>query len=105
MKKKTTGEKNIKPDLKHDSMEFSAATDGDDRLDTDDASYEEEGINADELDALEDDPAMEAALNEAEQDREADPDNLTDEDWTDDLPDNNEEEDDDDDDEYERNST
>ena len=49
MKKKTNGEEDIKPDLKHDTMEFSAATDGDDRLDTDDAYYEEEGIDADEL--------------------------------------------------------
>jgi hypothetical protein len=97
MKKKTNGEEeDIKPDLKHDTMEFSAATDGDDRLDIDDASYEEEGIDADELAALEDDPAsIAAALNEAELDREADPDNLTDEDWTDDLPDNNEEEEED----------
>lgn len=102
--KKKNGEEDIKPDLKHDTMEFSAATDGDDRLDTDDASYEEEGIDADELEALEDDPALEAAaLNEAEMDREVDPDKLTDEDWTDDLPDNKEE--DEEDDEYERNSS
>lgn len=88
MKKKTTDEKDIKPDLKHDTMEFSAATDGDDQLDTDDETYEEEGINADELDALEDDPAIEAiALNEVENDRQADPDNLPEEDWTDDLAD------------------
>lgn len=98
MKKKTNGEEDIKPDLKHDTMEFSAATDGDDRLDTDDAFYEEEGIDADELAALEDDPAsIAAALNEAERDREIDIDKLTDEDWTDDLPDNNEEEDEDED--------
>lgn len=103
MKKKTNEEEDVKPDLKHDTMEFSAATDGDDRLDTDDASYEEEGINADELEAIEADPALEAAaLNEAEQDREVDPDKLTDEDWTDDLPDINVEEENDD---YERNSS
>jgi hypothetical protein len=94
MKKKPNGEEeDIKPDLKHDTMEFSAATDGDDRLDTDDIFYEEDGIDADELAALEDDPAsITAALNEAERDREIDIDKLTDEDWTDDLPDNNEEE-------------
>jgi hypothetical protein len=104
MKKKTNDKEDIKPDLKHDTMEFSAATDGDDRLDIDDASYEEEGIDADELDALEDDPAsIAAALNVAELDRQADPDNLTDEDWTDDLPDNNEEEEEGED-EDERNS-
>ncbi|MEO7306987.1 MAG: hypothetical protein ABIR78_09165 [Ferruginibacter sp.] len=87
MKKKTT-EEDIKPDLKHDTMEFSAATDGDDILDTDDESYEEEGINAEELDAIEDDPDAEAAaLNATETDFAADPDNLPDENWTDDLPD------------------
>lgn len=93
MKKKTIDEEDIKPDLKHDTMEFSAATDGDDQLDTDDAAYEEEGINADELYALEDDPAIEAvALNEVENDRQADPDNLPEEDWTDDLADDDENE-------------
>lgn len=93
MKKKTNGEEDIKSDLKHDTMEFSAATDGDDQLDTDDETYEEEGINADELEALEDDPMIEAiALNEVENDRRADPDNLPEEDWTDDLPDQQEEE-------------
>lgn len=93
MKKKTTGEEDIKPDLKHDTMEFSAATDGDDLLDTDDSSYEEEEINAEELDAIEDDAALVAeALNAAETDREADPDNLPDENWTDDLPDTEDEE-------------
>jgi hypothetical protein len=87
MKKKKT-EEDIKPDLKHDTMEFSAATDGDDILDIDDASYEEEGINAEELDAIEDDPeAAAAALNASETDLEADPDNLPDENWTDDLAD------------------
>ena len=87
MKKKPT-EQHIRPDLKHDTMEFSAATDGDDILDTDDASYEEEGIDAEELDAIEDDPDAEAAaLNATETDLAADPDNLPDENWTDDLPD------------------
>jgi hypothetical protein len=85
---KKTIKEEAKPDLKHDTMEFSAATDGDDKLDIDDASYEEEGISAVELEAIEDDPAQEAAaLNAAETDREADPDNLPDESWTDDLPD------------------
>lgn len=88
MKKKRTGDEGIKADLKHDTMEFSAATDGDDLLDTDDASYEEEGINAEELEALEDDPMIEAvALNEVENDLQADPDNLPEEDWTDDFAD------------------
>lgn len=81
----------IKPDLKHDSMEFSAATDGDDLLDTDDDSYEEEGITAEELEVLDDSTLQETAeaLNSAEIDREADEDNLPEEDWLDDLPDNN----------------
>jgi hypothetical protein len=91
MKKKTT-EEDIKPDLKHDTMEFSAATDGDDKLDIDDETYEEEGINAEELDAIEDDPDAEAAaLDATETDLAADPDNLPDENWTDDLPDIEEE--------------
>jgi len=86
MKKKTT--EDTKPDLKHDTMEFSAPTDGDDQLDIDDAFYEEEGISAVELEAIEDDPDAEAAaLNAVETDLEADPDNLPEENWTDDLPD------------------
>jgi hypothetical protein len=101
MKKKPTSA-DIKTDLKHDSMEFSAATDGDDILDTDDASYEEEGIGADELDAIEDDDDSEAAaLVATETDLLADEDILPEEDWTDDLPDMDADEDDADD-EYER---
>jgi hypothetical protein len=93
MKKKTNGEEDIKPDLKHDTMEFSAATDGDDQLDTDDSSYEEEEINAEELEAIDDDEDLEAeSLKAAETDREADPDNLPDENWTDDLPDQEDDE-------------
>src|SRR4051812_17637772 len=88
MKKKTNEEEDIKSDLKHDTMEFSAATDGDDILDIDDASYEEEGINADELEAIEDEPVKETeALKAVETNREADEDNLPEEEWTDDLPD------------------
>lgn len=101
MKKKST-EEDIKTDLKHDSMEFAATTDGDDILDTDDDTYEEEGINAEELDALEDDPDNEAAaLNATETDLQADEDIMPEEDWTDDLPDMDAE-DDDEDDEYQR---
>ena len=93
MKKKTNGEEDIKPDLKHDTMEFSAATDGDDQLDTDDSAYEEEEINAEELEAIDDDDNREAeAMKAAEADRETDPDNLPDENWTDDLPDEEDEE-------------
>lgn len=86
--KKEQHSEDIKPDLKHDSMEFSAATDGDDILDTDDVSYEEEGITEDELDAINDDAANDAAaLIATENDFAADETNLPDEEWTDDLPD------------------
>jgi len=95
MKKKPTGE-DIKTDLKHDSMEFAASTDGDDILDTDDARYEEEEINAEELDAIEDDAENEAAaLNATETDLQTDEDILPEEDWTDDLPDTAADEEDD----------
>jgi len=65
-----------KPDLRHDTMEFSAASDGDDKLDIDDERYEEEEISAEELEILEDeDPdTQEAALNSVETDSEADDD-------------------------------
>lgn len=93
--KKEKNSEDVKADLKHDNMEFSAATDGDDILDTDDASYEEEGITEDELDAIDDDDASEAAaLIATENDFEADESNLPDEDWTDDLPDDDFEEED-----------
>jgi hypothetical protein len=73
-------------------MEFSAATDGDDIMDTDDASYEEEGITAEELEAIDDDDDNEAAaLNAEETDRQADDDNLPEESWEEDLPDNEDE--------------
>lgn len=92
--KKEQNSEDIQPDLKHDTMEFSAATDGDDILDTDDASYEEEGITEDELDAIDDEDANEAAaLIATQNDFAADETNLPDEDWTDDLPDAGEEND------------
>ena len=92
MKKKQDDQKDIMPDIKHDTMEFSAATDGDDKLDMDDASYEEEEITAEELDVLEDEPDNEAmALNSVETDRLADEDNLPEEDWIDDVKDNEKE--------------
>ena len=46
MKKTNDEEQEIRTDIKHDTMEFSAATDGDDKLDLDDATYEEEDITA-----------------------------------------------------------
>ena len=82
----------IKTDLKHDNMEFSAATDGDDKLDADDFNREEDGISSEELDALEDnEDAMAAALNAVEADRMVDSDNLTEESEEDDYYDNDDE--------------
>ncbi len=89
-KKQDRTKEDPQPDLKHDSMDFAASAEGDDRLDFDDNSYEEEEISADELDMLEpgDYNEMAAALNSAETDRLADEDNLPEENWTEDLPDN-----------------
>ena len=87
--KKDEQSEDAKPDLKHDTMEFSAATDGDDVLDTDDERYEEEGITEEELDAIDDEDDNEAAaLVATENDFANDESNLPEEDWTDDLPDN-----------------
>ena len=95
MKKQIINEEAIKPDLKHDTMEFSAASDGEDKMDIDAETYEEEGITSDELDTLEDEPDNDAeALNAVETDILSDEDNLPEEDWTDDVKDNDEEEDD-----------
>lgn len=71
----------IKPDLKHDSMEYSAATDGDDTLDTDletKAELEDESISAEELEYLEADTLEDKAeaLNAAETDSQVDEDNF-----------------------------
>ena len=71
----------IKPDLKHDTMEFSAATEGDDVLDTDTDTTmetETEGITAEELNSLEDDSIQDqaAAFISAENDSLADEDNF-----------------------------
>jgi hypothetical protein len=70
-----------KPDLKHDNMEFSASTEGDDILDADSETLQEqedEQISAEELDHLQgDEPEdMAAALVSAETDSEADEDNF-----------------------------
>lgn len=87
MKDKPT-EDEVKTDLKHDTMEFAAPTDGDDVLDKDDMLFEEEEIDAKELEALDDDPDKEAAaLAATEADLQGDADILPEEDWTDDLPD------------------
>ena len=82
----------VKTDLRHDNMEFSAATDGDDILDADDFNREEDGISGEELDALEDDNGKEmaAALKAVENDRLTDAENLPEESDEDDYYDNEE---------------
>lgn len=93
--KKTTDQQKEKeqssvPDLKHDTMEFAAPTDGEDKLDFDDETYEEEEITPEELDTMEDDTIDNQgyALVAAQTDKTADSEDLPDEDWEDDLPDN-----------------
>lgn len=87
MDKKSNIDDEIKPDLRHDTMEFSANTDGDDKLDTDNVSLDEEGITSEELDILEDDPQAEAAaLDAVEADLLTDEDNMPEEDWLEDIP-------------------
>jgi len=81
MKKQDEQPEDVKTDLRHDTMEFSAATDGDDRLDLDDTTRDDDGISSEELDALgeDGDDDMAAALNAVETDRLADDDNLPEE--------------------------
>ena len=94
MKKQLKDQEDIKADLKHDTMEFSASTEGDDKMDTDDTTYEEEEITPEELDVLEDEPDKEAAaLDAVETDPLVDEDNLPEEDWTDDVEDEKEDDD------------
>jgi hypothetical protein len=71
----------IKPDLKHDTMEYAASTDGDDVLDSDDPYREEDEISSEELDFIEEDDldAQAEALNSVEEDRQADNDVIFDE--------------------------
>ena len=92
MKKHEEKADDIKTDLRHDTMEFSAATDGDDKLDLDDITRDDDGISGEELDALEDDDNddLKAALSAAERDRQADIDNLPEESDEDDYYDNEE---------------
>lgn len=71
----------IKPDLKHDNMEYAASADGDDLLDSDDPNREEDEISAEELEFIEEDSldARAEALNSVEEDRRADNDVIFDE--------------------------
>lgn len=89
MKKENENQQeDIKTDLKHDTMEFAEQMDGEEPNANDLDDFEEDEIQADELDALEDDEDNEAAaLIATEIDLQADPDQLPEEDWTDDLPD------------------
>lgn len=84
-KEKLNDPTTIKPDLKHDSMEYAASTDGDDILDIDTESreeIEEAEISGDELALLEAEgvEGQAAALNDVEMDRQADNDVSFDED-------------------------
>lgn len=65
----------MQPELKHDTMEYAASTDGDDPMDIPD---EEEEITAGELDDLEEEDADDEAfaLNAAETDSQQDVDNF-----------------------------
>jgi len=85
MNDKTDKHTEVKPDLKHDTMEFAANTEGDDILD--ETPIEEELITSEELEMLEDEPEVEAAaLSAVETDLLSDEDNLPEEDWLDDIP-------------------
>ncbi|MEO5890493.1 MAG: hypothetical protein ABIQ31_09585 [Ferruginibacter sp.] len=90
----------IKPDLKHDNMEYAASTDGDDILDSDKESVQEiedEEITAEELELLQDDDIdnQAEALDTAETDSLADEDNFLTEEKSDeefeDIPEEEEE--------------
>ncbi len=95
MKKENEKYPEVKPDLKHDTMEFAAPAEGEDPMDIDDESYEEEEISAEELELIEGDDEDEAAAYVAAEDElAADENNLPEEDWTDDLPDQDAGEDD-----------
>ena len=83
----------IKADLKHDSMEYAASSDGDDILDSDNQAKlftEEEQITASELDLLlvDDFDNQAEAFNSAASDSLIDADNFLNEDETEDETDN-----------------
>src|SRR5260221_5652769 len=105
MKKKSKDNVKDKTDLKHHNLEFTdEPVEEINRPITDkeiNREEEEEGITAEELNTLEaDDIDNQAyALNTVETDLKQDEDNLPDEDWIEDLPDNDIE---DTDDEYQR---
>lgn len=85
-----TKDEDIKPDLRHDNMEFSASTDGDDLMDIDLHPDEDDGISAEELAEIESAGNFEkaSALNSVETDRQADDDVIFDENDVDEEYDN-----------------
>lgn len=88
-KKQHPSAEEVKPDLKHDTMEYAAPTEGDDVLDSDNPNREEDEISAEELAYIEDDSfdAQADALNSVETDRQADDDVIFDKDDIDEASD------------------
>ncbi|MEO6490662.1 MAG: hypothetical protein ABIO04_12035 [Ferruginibacter sp.] len=74
MQEKHDNDRDIKPDLKHDNMSYSSATEGDDVLDTDLNMEDDNAISAEELNLIDDDTEdnRAEALNTVELDRQAD---------------------------------
>ena len=71
-KKAKPAAKYVKPDLKHDTLEYAAPNEGEDKQDNDDPNREDDAITAEELDFIEADSpdAQAAALNSVEIDRQ-----------------------------------
>ena len=87
--KKDNPEDEIKTNLKHDNLEFTELSDGEEPIESIEDMEKDDVIHADELEAInEDDDNEAAALIATETDLQADEDQLPEEDWTDDLPDN-----------------
>ena len=80
-KNRTDKPEEIKPDLKHDNMEFAAPADGDDPIDIYPDDDDDDGISAEELAEIENASGDEKAnaLNSVEADRVADDDVIFDE--------------------------
>ena len=86
--KKDNLEEEIKTNLKHDNLEFTELSDGEEPIESIEAMEKDDEIHADELEAInEDDDNEAAALIATETDLKADEDQMPEEDWTDDLPD------------------
>ncbi len=86
--KKENPEEEVKINLKHDNLEFTELSDGEEPIESVEDMLKDDEIHADELDAINDEDDKEAAaLIATEIDLQADEDQLPEEDWTDDLPD------------------